>query len=510
MDKLSSILKDSLIFRILIAIGLIVMTLLPLFSEPLISIMLGLSILISGIDLIVNTYISIRRGYLLNQYLLVLISAVVLFVFGGKYDAILTVLVFQICLKAVDILTTSSISKMQQHIVSSDYDSVAVVYETLEDESKNTLDLNFIMRKTCFPVFCLSVVLSVVFAVAAPFIHHLTVLAAIKRALSIFVISAPMTMLITYRVVSASAITESALNGIILSDINSLERVDSINTVILDDGLNYQHTKREVVYSHSDNMNSDSLLNFIYHVVYYSSQDFAKVIKKDLDLTYHNGLVLNHLDIPNYGIKATVNNMRVIFGNEVLCNKFGIDVSDEYNENVEGEYYYLCIADRCVGSIVINEQTIVNSGEIIQSFNDYDKKCIFISDIDEQNLTKKPKLGIFYPENVNKCQCAINYVIENSHESYDASIIPDFLENISMIPGMSNRVGEMAKHNSFISYGIKILLIMLSILGFSTPWISLLVDFGIAIILLMNSRKLYTTDIINGIISLISNFKKKD
>lgn len=486
MEKLSKILKETLIFRLIIAIGLIVMSLLPLFSEFLKIVMLSFSVLIAGFSSIYGIYVSLKKREFYNfNNIIIYFCIIILFIIGYSIEGAIICIIFEVSLllinHALEIVRTKSIDYIDRESL----DIKSFVYEIFDMPDSDVLLMENQMTKTISPVLFIGIFLAIVYAIFMPVIFHLSYTASIHRALAIIIICTPISLISSYRAIGSYMLCQAASDGILFNKVSALEAISDCKYVILDDNLQKGVDKTNIIYSHSSSINNDTLLNFVYHVVYMSNQGFSNTIKRSLNINYQPGIVFDTTDIPGYGIKATINDTMVLFGNEQLCNRFGIDVSSEYSPNIRGDEYYLCLANKCVGVVVLSDYTDANIDEIESIFDNYGIRSALFSEKDALRTTKKPILSIFYPENMLLARKDINLSISEDPFSNDGCIIPDHIDNIPTIPYLSRGITNRAFTNTVIAFGIKILLIILSVTGFLVPWVTILIDTIITLALIM-------------------------
>ena len=501
MKKLSTVLKDSLIVRIIIAIGLIVISLLPLFSDFLKVLMLIFSVLISGFDLIIIAYYAIKQRNYLNQNLIIIVCLIILFIIGYSSEAAIICSIYQLGLllisKTTDFIRTKSFNSIDKR----NADIITLMYDVFDGENADVLLMENQMSASVSLTFIILIIFAVIYAVLMPIIKNLSYIASIHRAVAMILVATPWSMISSYPAIGSVALCNAAQNGIIFTKAYYLEAIADSRKVILDDDLFNSKISSKLLYSHSSSMNNDTFLNFVYHVVYYSDQDFSNAIKNAVNIPYQEGLVLGAIDIPGYGIKASINGMNIIFGNYELCSKFGIDLEDEFDPEIRGNFYFLCISNRCVGSVVLSEETIIDSEDIIESFKDNGATCTFSMDENAKKSSKRAIISIFLPKNKEKYNSDINIVISDDPFEADGCIIPDYIDNISLIPYMSRRLSELASHNSFFAFGFKIIIVIASILGFCVPWISVSIEIVVSIICILNALRFSKA-------SIITKFKK--
>lgn len=489
MSKLSNIYKKTRLFRVIISIGMIALASVPLFSNTIKLLLFIGAAVISGIDVINQGLKDIDREGILNAPLIISACSLILFIIGYHAEAAVVFLIFHFGIFITDSLTSFSKNSALNLVNREDLDSLDLLYTSFDEPGADNLLMENTIRHTVNPVFHISILLSALYAIFMPLLNNLSVQAAIHRALSMIVISTPMSMTASFRSIGSVAQGSAAAAGLLFKKACSLECISDSSMVILDEDLKERPSGGKIIYCHSSRMNQDTFLNFIYHVVYQSEQPFAVSLKECINREYNPDLVYGFIDIPGFGIQAGIGNNRIIFGNDALVTRLGINISEEDNPVMRGLYYYLCIDNTCVGSIILSGDSEQDCQEIVQSFNDIGLKCLFSNDESANKITKKSKTSIFFPKNREKCKSDINICINNMPGEEDGTILPDYIQNISMIPFLSRRVNEVSFRNALFVFIIKVLIISFSILGFVHPWLALLLDLAAACFSILNSNR---------------------
>ncbi len=472
MDKLSIIFNKTLIFRIIISIALVVLSSVQFFTGNIKILMLILSAFLSGFDILLDAVYRMQERDYLSESLVVIFSVLSLFLLDYSIEAISVIIIYHLGKMLVNYLNDRAGNKALNLIDRKNMDTVSRMCDVFDEDDSVVLHSELVLSKTLFPVFLISAVIALLYAILMPFIKHLSFHSSIHRALAIFIISNPFSMLCCNTAIARYSLCEAAANGLIFKKANDLEKVYHSKTVKIDSDLMKGKYRPELIYSHSGRMSQDAFLNFVYHAVYMSSQKFADILRDSISCKYQSGIISDFIDIPGYGVKASVNGMELLFANRQLAEKFKIDVSMEDNPEIRGYFYYLCLGGQCVGTVVLSEDSSGKFDEIIDYLDETGFSCELTENADNSKtdiLICKTKNAALYPSK-------IKIVCDYENSGYDANIYPDSIDNITILPFLSRRVNEYPVYAAFSVFIIKIILIVISILGFCTPWISLLVD----------------------------------
>lgn len=490
MDKLSSIFYKTRLFRIIAAIALIVLAFVPLFGRGIQILLLIFSCLLCAGDIWFDAMALIKKGEYINPYFTVLFVALVLFITGYIYEAPIVLLLMQIGMFALDEMTDMTRTVAFNRMGGENLDSVNMLYETFDKPGCDTLLTEQTVTASVNPVFVISFLCALAYAIFMPFLKNLTIQASIHRALAMILVSTPFAMTASFRSIGSVALCHCASNGIVFSNAATLECLEDARIAVLDDSILQDKKIAGIIYANCARMNNDAFLNFIFHMVHESQQPFALAVKESVKGSYDPNLISQITDIPGYGIQGFINGMRVIFGNDALVTKLGVSIAGQNNPLLRGQYFYLCIEKECIGTVVISDDETFDMTEIVNSFEENGIKCTLTSQYDAEKTSKKAIISIYYPENRAACTKDINICINNiPDERDDATVLPDCMNRLSMVPYMSRRVNEVAVRNAFFVFIVKVMIIVMAILGFVHPWLAILLDIAAGCFSILNANR---------------------
>lgn len=499
MDKLSSIFYKTRLFRIIAAIALIVLVFVPLFGRGMQILLLIFSALFCAGDIWLDGMALMKKGEYINPYFLVLFVTLVLFITRFIFEAPIVLLMMHLGMFALDELTDMTRTVAFNRMGGENLDCVNMLYETFDKPGCDKLLTEQTITASVNPVFVISFLCAVAYAIFMPFLKNLTVQASIHRALAMILVSTPFAMTASFRSIGSVALCHCASNGVVFSNAATLEYLEDARIAVLDDNILQEKKNAGIIYANCARMNHDAFLNFIFHLVYESQQPFAIAVKDSVKGSYDPNLISQITDIPGYGIQGFVNGIRVIFGNDALVTKLGVNIAGQNNPLLRGQYYYLCIEKDCIGTVVISDDEAFDSAEIVTAFDENGIKCTLSSQFDTEKTSKKAIIGIYYPENREICAKDINICINNiPDERDDATVLPDCINSITMVPYMSRRVNEVAVRNAFFVFVVKVLIIVMAILGFVNPWLAILLDIAAACFSILNANRVRGAKIIKS------------
>ena len=440
-------------------------------------------------SIIYQAVLSVKERDFLSPSLIVLLCALVCLLIGYGWEALLLVVIFRAELLLTERLTDMVRSAAIIRVGGHSEDIKANLREIFREEDSEYLAVESELEASVFPVFLLGICLALAFIFFGPALKSLSFKASIHRALSMIILCTPFSMTASFRAVAGAGLCHSASNGIIFNKASSLEALADCTDVVIDPSV-FEEGSRQLLSFKSNRLDNDTLINFAFHLCYQSQQSFARALVESTYLYYQEDLIRDFKDIPGYGIIASVNGTRVMFANPELAEKFKVEIEDG-EQTLRGETYYLCIGRAVAGSFVFSNENPADIKEILRSMEPFGISCeLFEEKPAAPSHRKKLILSIFNRENAEKLSGEINLLVDYSAADYDGCILPDSLSSICKIPYLSRRVNELCLRNGFFAFGVKVLLICLSILGFCTPLSALITDFAVCCVCILNANRI--------------------
>lgn len=339
---------------------------------------------------------------------------------------------------------------------------------------------------------------------------------SIYRALTFLVISCPCAIAISVPLSYFVAIGTSSREGILIKGSNFLDNLSNIKNIIFDktgtltngsftvlkiDILNNNYEKKEVI---DILLKGESL----------SNHPIAKSIMKLSDKKINNKDVQNYKEIDGKGISFDLNDNHILIGNKELCGC------------LEDVMLHLNINNNHVASIYINDGVKENAKETIEKLKQLGiKTYMFTGDKRDVALDIGNKLGLdlikyeMLPTDKYNCyeQIARNGITafvgdgindapvlkradigismgsigtDLAIESSDIVLISDELAKIPKAINISKYTKKVIKQNLILAITIKVLILLLSVLGFANMWLAVFADTGLTLITILNSLKI--------------------
>jgi len=406
-------------------------------------------------------------------------------------------------IKATKLFNDSTVSKILSLI------------EDATDKKSKTETFVAKMAKYYTPIV---LIISVITFICFILFTDLTTYESIYRALVFLVISCPCAIAISVPLSYFTGIGVSSKNGILVKGSNYLDLLSRVNKIVFD--------KTGTLTSGAFKVTSFNLLDSSYSEDYIlklyalgenlSNHPIAKSIMNYVNIDV-NEKVKNHKEIEGLGVSYTYDDKKIKIGNNKM-----FDIKDDGSLNI-----YLSIDDKIVSSLTINDG--IKEG-VENTLNELSKKGIetymFTGDSKGNALSISEKLNIdkvyyellptekyekleellndkdvvaFIGDGINdapslkRADIGISMGSIGSSSAIEVSdivIMDDDISKINKAISISNKVKRIIKENLVFSIGVKILILVLSVIGIANMWQAVFADVGVTIISILNTLRI--------------------
>ena len=374
---------------------------------------------------------------------------------------------------------------------------------------------------TKFARFYTPVVVVVAFAMATvvPFVLKQGFQVWIYRSLTFLVISCPCALVISIPLSFFSGIGASSRAGILVKGSNYIEKLAETDTVVMDKTGTLTKGVFNVVDVKAIDISEEELMKYVASAEKSSNHPIAQSI-----IEYYGQKDILQLqeaqNIAGQGIKAVINGKEVLAGNKKLLK----DVEFEPIETADTVVYvaidgkfkgYIKIADeikqeaknaiRDMKKVGV-KQTYMLTGdgesvaksvaeklqldeykakllpqdkvEIVKKLIDDGKKVAFVGD----GINDAPVLALS-DVGISMGQIGSDAAIEAS----DVVIMTDEITKIAQAIKISKKTIRIAMQNAVFAIGVKIVVLVLSAIGFTNMWAAIFADVGVTVLAIINS-----------------------
>lgn len=347
---------------------------------------------------------------------------------------------------------------------------------------------------------------------------------SIYRALIFLVISCPCAIAISVPLCYFSGIGKSSKEGILIKGSDYLDELKDVKEIVFDKTGTltkgqFGISKIEV---YSDKYVENDVLKYVVWGESYSNHPIAKSIVRNAK-NVETKKVENYEEITGKGIKYNIDEKTVLAGNSSLVGK--------ENEVSESTKIYLKIDNELVGAILLKDEAKHGTKEAIQALNSRGIVTkMFTGDNKKAAKQIAEELGIsefaaemlpdqkyselekelekykgtngkvaFVGDGINdspvlaRADVGISMGGVGSGSAIEASdivVMTDSIDRIDCAIDISKKTSKIIKQNLIFSIGVKIIVLVLSILGVANMWEAVFADVGATLITVLNSLRI--------------------
>ena len=399
--------------------------------------------------------------------------------------------------------------------------TVSKILELVENASSNKAKAeNFISKFAKFytPIVCLLALLLVVIpgSITGDWMTWLT------RSLNFLVVSCPCALVISIPLSFFSSIGIASKNGILIKGSNYIEKLNKANIFIFDKTGTLTEGDFEVSKVYPEDK-KDEILSLAAIAESKSDHPIANSIKKAY--VVDDNLSYSLTNVQGRGIIAKKDDEVILCGNAKLLKENGIEFKEA---NEIGSVIYVAKNNIFLGYIVVQDKIKEESKEVISYLNSKGKTIMLTGDNSSVankvasylNLTSYkasllPQDKVKEVENIiknkgkNDVVCYVGDGINDAPslmiadvgismgkvgsdaaiEASDVVITNDNLTKIKLSKRIAKKVITIVNENIYFAIGIKVLVLILSALGYAEMWLAIFADVGVSFLAILNSLR---------------------
>lgn len=349
----------------------------------------------------------------------------------------------------------------------------------------------------------------------------------IYRGLSFLVISCPCALVISIPLSFFSGIGCASKMGILIKGGNYLEALKDVDTIVFDKTGTLTKGIFKVSKIKPIGISKDELLEFAVYAENYSTHPIAFALKSSYNDNVDESRIKSVEELTGFGIKANIDNHRVLIGNAKLMKENNIKF-DNYSDtgttlhiSVDNLYKgYIVIADEIKEDTknVISELKQNNIKEIIMLTGDckevglcvakeLDIDCVYTDllpqdkvSIFEKLINGKSKKGkvAFVGDGINDAPVLALADVgiamgslgsDSAIEASDVVIMTDEIRKIVSAIKLSRKTMIIVKENIVFALLVKTTILFLAAFGISTMWEAVFADVGVSLIAILNALR---------------------
>ncbi len=508
--------------------AVVLMIVSALFKMPVLvrMILYILATAVAGYDIFLAAVDAIAAKKFFSTEIVIVFCAVLGFVIGFPVESAVMVILYQLSKLVIDYTRNRSIRSAKQLVNHLDEGLQGRIEEIVSAEHAGETKLQKTIDESASFVLRFVFILALLYAILLPLFSGFSFRVSIHRALMILLISSPMSVAVSFAVAGITGLCFSARNGVIFNSAEVMEEATGVNVAMFDKAGVFSEETPHLVALQSDVLDKKTFLNFLAHAVYYSDQPFASAIADYYNQEYRLDLISGFEEIPGSGVSVKIGNAPVVLASKSYFDAMGVDLPERTVP--EGVAYYMTIADRYVGLIVISSEInqeaeglvdeMIRAGvsrnilltedgadqsqSVAESLHfaevigecDIDKKLRLISDISQDSQNKT---AFIYANGIEGHSAAdLDIRVSRKGKYADVLVLPESYLNIPSAIQTCRRTKEIISENAIFVFIVKAILIFLSIIGYSNLWFVVFMDTVAALATILNASRVTTPSLI--------------
>lgn len=399
--------------------------------------------------------------------------------------------------------------------------TVNKILELVENATERKTKVETIVSKYSSKYTIGVIIIAILTALFLPLFTNMTYTDSIYKGLTILVISCPCAIAISIPLSYFSGIGAASKEGILIKGSNYLDSIKDIKEIVFDKTGTI--TTGEFYISkiniHDKKYTEDQIMEIFAGGESLSNHPIAKSVLKNYTKEINHEDIKDYKEVSGKGIEFTYKKDKVRIGNAKFCK------NKEENSNI-----YLMINNSIVADLEIKDEIkkdVVNTMQELKKMNinihmftgDTKEKATEIAQqvgIDNINYSMLPSDKYTYLEEIIKKKTEkgiVSFVgdgindapvlklsdlgismgslgTDSAIEASDVVIMNDNLEKIVTAINISKKTNKIIKENLIFALGVKLLVLVLTLIGLSTMLEAVFADVGVTVLCILNTLRL--------------------
>lgn len=395
--------------------------------------------------------------------------------------------------------------------------TVSKILELLEDATDKKTKTETIVSKISKIYTPIVIILALLIVICLPIIFNIPMPEAIHRGLTFLVISCPCAIAISVPLSYFTGIGVASKKGILIKGSNYLDALDNTKNIVFDKTgtlTNGAFTVTNIEIFDKD-YTENQVIDILIKGESFSNHPIAKSIMNLKNGKVNNDDVKKYQEIEGKGITFELNDKKISIGNKLICN---CEEDAILHLNIDGKH---------IASVFINDGIKNDAKETIEELKKQKiKTFMFTGDkketalnigkklnIDEikyemlptdkfeefEKVSSKNELTIFVGDGINDAPVLKRADIgismggvgtDSAIEASDIVLMSDDLKKIPVAIQISKYTKNIIRQNLVFSISMKIIILLLSVLGFANMWLAVFADTGLTLLTILNTLRI--------------------
>ncbi|MBO4733439.1 MAG: cadmium-translocating P-type ATPase, partial [Clostridia bacterium] len=346
----------------------------------------------------------------------------------------------------------------------------------------------------------------------------------IYRALMFLVVSCPCALVVSVPLTYFAAIGAAARQGILIKGGDAVETMSRVKTVVFDKTGTLTKGDFSVVAVHPQKIDERTLLGIAAAAEYYSNHPISLSLKAAYG-RLPDGLTVEDVEeIAGHGVRARIGKKSVLVGNDKLMRENDIDFHECHHT---GTIVHVAVAGEYFGHIVISDTIKDESKAAVSALKAAGIKTVMLTgDGERQALDVAQKLSLeeyhahllpdekvekletflgkggkvaFVGDGINDAPVLARADVgvamgalgsDAAIEAADVVLMDDNPKKISAAVSLSKRAAGIVIQNIGFSIGVKVVIMILSVLGITDMWLASFADVGVLVLAVLNAVRI--------------------
>lgn len=399
--------------------------------------------------------------------------------------------------------------------------TVNKILELVENATERKTKVETIVSKYSSKYTIGVIIIAILTALFLPLFTNMTYTDSIYKGLTILVISCPCAIAISIPLSYFSGIGAASKEGILIKGSNYLDSIKDIKEIVFDKTGTI--TTGEFYISkiniHDKKYTEDQIMEIFAGGESLSNHPIAKSVLKNYTKEINHEDIKDYKEVSGKGIEFTYKKDKVRIGNAKFCK------NKEENSNI-----YLMINNSIVADLEIKDEIkkdVVNTMQELKNMNI--NIHMFTGDTKEKATEIAQQVGIYninysmlpsdkytYLEEIIKKKTEKSIVsfvgdgindapvlklsdlgismgslgTDSAIEASDVVIMNDNLEKIVTAINISKKTNKIIKENLIFALGVKLLVLVLTLIGLSTMLEAVFADVGVTVLCILDTLRL--------------------
>lgn len=350
-----------------------------------------------------------------------------------------------------------------------------------------------------------------------------------QRALIFLVVSCPCALVISIPLSFFGGIGGASKQGILVKGSNYLEALAQAGIVVFDKTGTLTQGNFTVTQIEPKGISKEELLELAALAEHWSDHPISQSIRKAYGQTVDGERVSNAKEIAGQGIQALVDGKTILAGNQKLMNRAKIPVLQP--EGLLGTVVHVAVDGAYAGYLVISDQIKPGAAQAIRELKQAgvrqtvmltgDAKAVGqavaaqlgldqvhaellpdqkVEQVERLLSAKTPKERlVFVGDGMNDAPVLSRSDVgvamgalgsDAAIEAADIVLMDDKIEKLPQAIRLARKTLRIVRQNIVFALGIKFLVLLLTVFGYSNMWMAVFADVGVSVLAILNASRM--------------------